>query len=98
MLVSARALTVLVIAHNDAQNLLATIERIYSALTVTVEEFRIVIFDDGSTDDTAAVARAACEKYPFVFVHRNKAQLNLASSHRPAQSLLTMEYLLPLPS
>ena len=35
MLVSARALTVLVIAHNDAQNLLATIERIYSALTVT---------------------------------------------------------------
>jgi NAD(P)-dependent dehydrogenase (short-subunit alcohol dehydrogenase family) len=77
MLVSARALTVVVIAHNDSQNLLATIERIYSALTVTVEEFRIVIFDDGSTDDTAAVARAACEKYPFVIVHRNKGRMGL---------------------
>src|ERR1700730_17468623 len=77
MLVSARALTVLVIAHNDAQNVLPTVERVYSALTVTVEEFRIVICDDGSTDDTAAVARQACEKYPFVVVHRNNRRMGL---------------------
>jgi glycosyltransferase involved in cell wall biosynthesis len=68
---------VLVIAHNDAQNLLATVERIYSALTVTVEEFRIVIFDDGSTDDTAAAAKQACEKYPFVVMHRNNRRMGL---------------------
>ena len=35
MLVSARALTVFVVAHNDSQKLLATIDRIYNALTVT---------------------------------------------------------------
>ncbi|HEY7243197.1 MAG TPA: SDR family NAD(P)-dependent oxidoreductase, partial [Xanthobacteraceae bacterium] len=58
-------------------NLLGTIERIYSALTVTVEEFRIVIFDDGSTDDTAAAAKRASEKYPFVMVHRNERRLGL---------------------
>jgi NAD(P)-dependent dehydrogenase (short-subunit alcohol dehydrogenase family) len=77
MLVSTRALTVLVIAHNDAQNLLGTIERIYSALTVTVEEFRIVIFDDGSTDATAAAAKQASEKYSFVVVHRNNRRMGL---------------------
>src|SRR3984893_3336992 len=77
MLVSARALTVLVIAHNDAQNLLGTVERIYSALTVTVEEFRIVIFDDGSTDDTAAAAKQACGKCPFVVMHRNNPRIGL---------------------
>ena len=33
-LVSARVLTVFVIAHNDSQELLATIDRIYNALTV----------------------------------------------------------------
>ena len=59
MLVSARALTVLVVAHNDSQKLLATIDRIYNALTVTVEDFSILIFDDGSTDDTLAVAEAS---------------------------------------
>jgi len=75
MLVSARALTVFVVAHNDSQKLLATIDRIYNALTVTVEDFSILIFDDGSTDDTLAVAKAASEKYPFVGVRRNERRM-----------------------
>lgn len=75
MLVSARALTVFVVAHNDSQKLLATVERIYNALTVTVEDFSILIFDDGSTDDTLAVAKAASEKYPFVGVRRNERRM-----------------------
>src|ERR1700730_7985280 len=75
MLVSARALTVFVVAHNDSQKLLATIDRIYNALTVTVEDFSILIFDDGSTDDTLAVAKAASEKYPFIGVRRNERRM-----------------------
>ena len=75
MLVSARALTVFVVAHNDSQKLLATIDRIYNALTVTVEDFSILIFDDGSTDDTLVVAKAASEKYPFVDVRRNERRM-----------------------
>jgi hypothetical protein len=35
------------------------IGRIYSALAVTVEDFSIIVFNDGSTDDTLAVAKAA---------------------------------------
>jgi glycosyltransferase involved in cell wall biosynthesis len=75
MLANARALTVIVIAHNDSKKLLATIERIYNALAVTVEEFTIVVFDDGSTDDTLAVAKAASERYPFVVVRRNDRRM-----------------------
>ena len=75
MLVSARALTVLVVAYNDSKKLLATIERIYNALAVTVEDFSTVVFDDGSTDDTLAVAKAASDKYPFVVVRRNDRRM-----------------------
>ena len=75
MLESARALTVLVVGHNDSKKLLATIERIYNALAVTVEDFSIVVFDDGSTDDTLAVAKAASDKYPFVIVRRNDRRM-----------------------
>jgi NAD(P)-dependent dehydrogenase (short-subunit alcohol dehydrogenase family) len=75
MLASAKALTVLVVAHNDSQKLLATIDRIYSALAVTVEDFSIVVFDDGSTDDTLAAAKAASERYPFVGVRRNEQRM-----------------------
>jgi NAD(P)-dependent dehydrogenase (short-subunit alcohol dehydrogenase family) len=75
MLESARALTVLVVGHNNSKKLLATIERIYNALAVTVEDFSIVVFDDGSTDDTLAVAKAASDKYPFVVVRRNDRRM-----------------------
>jgi NAD(P)-dependent dehydrogenase (short-subunit alcohol dehydrogenase family) len=65
-------LTVVVVAHNDARTLMATIERLYRALIITVEDFAILIFDDGSSDDTGAVADAAGQKFPFVTVHRNQ--------------------------
>jgi len=77
MILSVKALTVLVVAHDDSRTLLDTIDRLYCALTLTVEEFAIIIFDDGSTDETAAVARTASEKYPFVTVHRNERRMGL---------------------
>jgi NAD(P)-dependent dehydrogenase (short-subunit alcohol dehydrogenase family) len=77
MLLSVRALTVLVVAHNDSRTLLETIDRLYSALTLTIEEFAIIIFDDGSTDGTGVVANVASEKYPFVSVHRNERRMGL---------------------
>src|SRR5262245_25821364 len=68
---SSRALTVLVIAHDDAATLAATVDRIYRALTITVEDFRILLFDDGSSDDTPRIATALRHQYPLLTVHRN---------------------------
>ena len=51
MISSNRALTVVVVAHNEARTLLATVERVYRALIITVEDFAIIVFDDGSSDD-----------------------------------------------
>src|SRR5262249_49238149 len=64
--------TVVVVAHNEARTLLATVERVYRALIITVEDFAIIIFDDGSSDDTQAVAEFARQKFPFVTVRRNE--------------------------
>ncbi|MFL5086097.1 MAG: SDR family NAD(P)-dependent oxidoreductase [Xanthobacteraceae bacterium] len=75
MLSINRALTVLVVAHNDAQTLLATLARVYRALTITIEDFSIIIFDDASTDNTGDVAEAAARQYPFVKVRRNDRQM-----------------------
>ena len=71
MLSLNRALTVLIVAHNDAPTLMATIDRVYRALTITIEDFAIVVFDDGSTDKTFEVAEAAARQYPFVSIRRN---------------------------
>ena len=72
MISSNSGLTVVVVAHDDSQTLLATIERLYRALTITVEDFAIIIFDDGSSDDTRVVADAASRKFPFITVRRNE--------------------------
>lgn len=56
----SRSLSVVVVAHNNAATLPATIERLHRALVVTTEESEIIVFDDGSTDDTeAAIAGLA---------------------------------------
>lgn len=52
-----RSLTVVAVAHNDADGLTATVERLHRAAVVTTEDFEILIFDDGSTDDTPNIAR-----------------------------------------
>jgi NAD(P)-dependent dehydrogenase (short-subunit alcohol dehydrogenase family) len=79
MISSHRGLTVVVVAHNDSRTLMATIERLYRALIITVEDFAIVIFDDGSSDDTGAVADAAAQKFSFVTVHRNQKRKGAGS-------------------
>jgi 3-oxoacyl-[acyl-carrier protein] reductase len=77
MLSVNRALTVLVVAHNDAQTLLPTIDRVYRALTITIEDFSITIFDDGSSDGTMEAAKSAARHYPFVTVCRNEQQMGV---------------------
>src|SRR5437879_11337805 len=71
------SLTVVVVAHDDAAHLDHTVARIVRALTVTVEEFRIVIFDDGSRDGTADQARRWQEKLPYVEVRQNAERRGL---------------------
>ena len=72
MISNNRALTVVVVAHDDSQTLMSTIERLYRALIITVEEFEVIIFDDGCSDNTSAVAEAASQEFPFVTVRRNE--------------------------
>ena len=51
-----RSLSVLIPALNEAKNLEQTVVRLIEALTITVEDYEIVIIDDGSTDGTGAIA------------------------------------------
>src|SRR5213594_3586924 len=76
-LTRSRSLTVVVVAHDDTANLDHTVERVVRALTITIEDFRIVIFDDGSRDGTAEQARRWQQKLPYVEVRHNTEQRGL---------------------
>jgi NAD(P)-dependent dehydrogenase (short-subunit alcohol dehydrogenase family) len=65
-----RSVSVLVPVLNEGINLTGTIARLIDALTVTVEDYEIIIIDDGSTDDTSEIAdRLAVENSSIRTLH-----------------------------
>jgi len=98
MLSPNRALTVLIVAHNDAPTLMATVDRVYRALAITIEDFSIIVFDDGSTDDTIQAAETAARKYPFVRVIRNQRQMRLRQCTRQGSKEAQSEFIVYVPA
>src|SRR5215467_11765298 len=98
MISSNRGLTVVVVAHNESRTLLATVERVYRALIITVEDFAIIIFDDGSSDGTQAVAQSARQKFPFVTVRRNERRKGVGYCTVEASREAESAYLVYVPA
>jgi NAD(P)-dependent dehydrogenase (short-subunit alcohol dehydrogenase family) len=92
-----RALAVVIVAHNEAETLQPTIDRVYRALTITIEDFSMIVFDDGSTDDTAAKAEAAAQQYPFVRILRNERQMGVGYCTMQASRVAEAEFIAYVP-
>src|SRR5438094_3898098 len=54
-----RPLSLVIPAHNEAPNMTTVIEKSVAILDRLAPDWEVVLVDDGSTDDTVAVARAA---------------------------------------
>lgn len=53
-------------AHNEVDNLEALAEKTVSVLSGRVEDFEILLIDDGSTDGTRELADALAQRFPSV--------------------------------
>ncbi|MGY2892823.1 glycosyltransferase [Deinococcus sp. UYEF24] len=62
-------LTVLVPAYNEARVINATIASLLTEVSGSLGEVRVLVIDDGSSDDTAEVARAAYGDHPRVEIY-----------------------------
>ncbi|WP_407569072.1 glycosyltransferase [Deinococcus altitudinis] len=62
-------LTVLVPAYNEARVINATIASLLTEASGSLGEVRVLVIDDGSSDDTAEVARAAYGEHPRVEIY-----------------------------
>jgi dolichol-phosphate mannosyltransferase len=77
----ARSISVLVPVLNEAENLEPTVRRLIEALTTTIEDYEIIIVNDGSTDGTAAVAENLASIIPNVKVLHNAKNMGLGYSY-----------------
>jgi glycosyltransferase involved in cell wall biosynthesis len=74
---SARSVSVFVAAYNEAENLEPTVETLRRAFATTVDDYEIIVVDDGSTDGTDVIADRLAAADPAVRVIHNPGNKGL---------------------
>ena len=72
--------SVLVPAHNEAENLPLFMELAEAAFRVERARYEVLVIDDGSTDDTSAVLDSLAGRYPFLRVARHRSRRGIAEA------------------
>lgn len=67
-------------------------EAIDSLLNQTYKSFRIILCDDGSTDNTYEVAKQYADQYPFIRLIKNSENLKLAATLNHCLEYVDTEY------
>jgi glycosyltransferase involved in cell wall biosynthesis len=80
--VDAIDVSVLVPAKDEAENLPLFMEQAAAAFASAAHRYEVVVIDDGSTDDTAAVLASLVERYSFLRVARHRSQRGIAEALR----------------
>lgn len=88
---ATRSLSVFVAAFNELENLTPTVETVLRSLRVSIEDYEIIIVNDGSTDGTRAVADELAARYPAVKVVHNPRNMGLGYGWMRAIEVATKE-------
>ena len=89
---SDKSISVVVPALNEAPYLAPAIQRITTVVAGHFDDYEVIIIDDGSTDQTGAIAEALREKDShIVVVHHDRPQC-LGGAFRKGLSLARMTY------
>lgn len=77
----SHSLCVLVPACNHEDSLEATVDRLMQALSITIEDFELIIADDGSVDRTGQIAERLAAAIPQVRAFHNPRPMGLGACY-----------------
>ena len=78
----ARSLSVIIPAYNESENILATLENVTRAFEPLALPHEILVIDDGSRDNTAALIDANLARFPQVQLLKNEKNMGFGASYR----------------
>jgi glycosyltransferase involved in cell wall biosynthesis len=88
-----RSVSLLCWAYNEEASIEAYLQRASDLLDAAVEDYEIVLIDDGSTDRTFEIARAVQVTKPRLKIFRNETNVNVGLSSRRAIQEASKEFL-----
>lgn len=81
-------------AYNEEDSIQGYLEKATQLMETTVEDYEIVLIDDGSTDQTYEIAKAFQEKNSRLKIFKNERNLNVGISSQRAIQRASKEFLL----
>lgn len=88
-----RSLSVIVPAYCERENILDTLENVTRALEPLSLPHEILVIDDGSTDDTAALVEASLSRFPSVRLLANERNMGFGWSYRRGVDAASLGYI-----
>jgi glycosyltransferase involved in cell wall biosynthesis len=89
----ARSLSVIIPAYNESENILATLENVTRALEPLALPHEILVIDDGSRDNTAALIDANLARFPQVRLLKNERNMGFGWSYRRGVEAATLAHI-----
>ncbi|HEX4566238.1 MAG TPA: glycosyltransferase family 2 protein [Vicinamibacterales bacterium] len=75
-------LSIIVPAYNEAANILGTLDNVSAAVAATGVDAEILVIDDGSQDETAALVAANAARFPRMRLLQNGRNLGFGATYR----------------
>lgn len=88
-----RSVSLLCWAYNEEDSIQEYLERATKLMDATVEDYEIILIDDGSKDKTYEIAKAIQKKNPRLKIFQNEKNLNVGISSQRAIQRALKEYL-----
>lgn len=87
---SKSRITILMAIYNCAPTLAEAIDSLYAQ---TYQNFKLVLCDDGSTDETYNVAKEYADRYSIIILLKNEKNIKLAASLNRCLEFADTEYI-----
>ena len=92
------SLSIIIPALNEEKLLSLTIKLVVEACLSSDLNFEIIIIDDGSTDNTYAIASALSSQYANIKVLKHDSNIGLGAAYKSGLFLASNEYVMLIPA
>lgn len=91
-------LTLIIPAYNEEESLRKCVRETHAFLSAALEDFEVIIVDDGSTDNTWDIARELSWRLKDVSAERHKANMGIGAAIRTGIEASRREFVFYLPA